>query len=106
MRKQPEAKLNCGGKKRMKIVLIKFILQGKINVKKRELYYEARHLSLTNPRVVTCSQELDSLLNNYQEILIFQDKCNTSYNLIFNLAFYFSSQTQKMFERPCPFVRS
>ncbi|WP_017380512.1 aspartyl-phosphate phosphatase Spo0E family protein [Paenisporosarcina sp. TG-14] len=62
----------------MKIVLIKLVLLGKINVKKRVMYSKAKQYGLTNPHVVNCSQELDILLNKYQEIQLFQDKC---YNL-------------------------
>lgn len=63
-----------GESKTMNIVLIKLVLLGKINVKKREMYSKAKQHGLTNPHVVTCSQELDTLLNKYQEIQLIQDK--------------------------------
>ncbi|QBP42744.1 aspartyl-phosphate phosphatase Spo0E family protein [Paenisporosarcina antarctica] len=62
----------------MIIVLTKLVLLGKINIKKREMYSKAKQHDLTNPHVVNCSQELDILLNKYQEIQRIQDKC---YNL-------------------------
>ncbi|WP_310793598.1 aspartyl-phosphate phosphatase Spo0E family protein [Salipaludibacillus neizhouensis] len=49
-------------------MIYKLILLGKINIKKREMYRKTNHFRLTDPRVVTCSQELDLLLNRYQEI--------------------------------------
>jgi len=39
-----------------------------INIKKREMYTKARHFGMTHPTVVACSQELDVLLNQYQDI--------------------------------------
>lgn len=52
----------------MRMVLIKKILLGKIKWKKREMYNKAKQLGFTNSQVVKCSQELDDLLNRYQEI--------------------------------------
>jgi len=52
----------------MRMVLIRNILLGKIKLKKREMYSKAKQLGFTNPLVVKCSQELDDLLNRYQEI--------------------------------------
>jgi len=49
-------------------MLINYILLGKINVKKRDMYSKAKQFGFTDSRVVTCSQELDTLLNRYQEI--------------------------------------
>ncbi|NEU32271.1 aspartyl-phosphate phosphatase Spo0E family protein [bacterium LRH843] len=46
----------------------KLILLGLISIKKREMYAKAKHYGLTDPRVVTCSQDLDILLNRYQEL--------------------------------------
>ena len=38
----------------------------RIELKKQEMYRKANVLGLTHPIVVTCSQELDELLNRYQ----------------------------------------
>ncbi|EPD51024.1 aspartyl-phosphate phosphatase Spo0E family protein [Paenisporosarcina sp. FSL H8-0542] len=42
-----------------------------INSKKREMYKKAKHLGMSHPNVVMCSQELDELLNHYQGIYQF-----------------------------------
>ncbi|MCZ8538333.1 aspartyl-phosphate phosphatase Spo0E family protein [Paenisporosarcina quisquiliarum] len=42
-----------------------------INCKKREMYKKAKHLGMSHPSVVVCSQELDELLNHYQGIYQF-----------------------------------
>ena len=44
------------------------ILLGEINVKKRDMYKKAKHFGLSHPSVITCSQELDVLLNCYQKL--------------------------------------
>jgi len=44
-----------------------------INIKKREMYRKAKNLGMTHPTVVACSQELDTLLNRYQEIHQYND---------------------------------
>jgi len=67
----------------MKIVLYKFILLVKIKVKKRVMYSKAKQYGLTNPIVVNCSQELDTLLNKYQEILVYQENYDTSYRSLY-----------------------
>ncbi|MFJ7826604.1 Spo0E family sporulation regulatory protein-aspartic acid phosphatase [Psychrobacillus sp. NPDC096623] len=38
-----------------------------IELKKKEMYKKANILGFTHPIVVTCSQELDELLNRYQQ---------------------------------------
>lgn len=38
-----------------------------IELKKKEMYRKASILGFTHPIVVTCSQELDKLLNRYQQ---------------------------------------
>ncbi|QBP41241.1 aspartyl-phosphate phosphatase Spo0E family protein [Paenisporosarcina antarctica] len=43
------------------------ILLGKITLKKKVMYHKAKHFGLTHSSVVACSQELDLLLNQYQE---------------------------------------
>lgn len=74
----------------MKVVLIRYILLGKIILKRREMYIKAKPLGLTHPRVITCSQELDTLLNKYQ-VLIFQDK----YDHLYRSSLYlFSSKSE------------
>lgn len=47
---------------------LKMFLLGQINIKRRVMYYKAKHFGFTHSSVVACSQELDSLLNRYQEI--------------------------------------
>ncbi|TQR19368.1 aspartyl-phosphate phosphatase Spo0E family protein [Psychrobacillus vulpis] len=39
-----------------------------IAIKKQEMYKKAKQLGYTHPCVVACSQELDQLLNKYQNI--------------------------------------
>lgn len=46
----------------------KFILLGKIKIKQKCMYLKAKQFGFTHPSVVSCSQELDSLLNRYQKI--------------------------------------
>lgn len=53
----------------MKRFLLKNILMGKIELKKRGMYRSAKRFGFTDSRVVTCSQELDILFNRYQEII-------------------------------------
>lgn len=45
------------------------ILLGKIKLKKREMYWSAKRFGFTDSRVVICSQDLDILLNRYQETM-------------------------------------
>ena len=52
----------------MKLMLINYILLGQINSKKKDMYSKAKRFGFTDSRVVTCSQELDTLLNKYQEM--------------------------------------
>ena len=51
-----------GGKKKMR----KFILLKQIKFKQKSMYSKAKHFGFTHPAVVSCSQELDTLLNRYQ----------------------------------------
>ncbi len=44
-----------------------------INSKKREMYKKAKCFGMVHPLVVTCSQELDVLLNQYQGIHQYDD---------------------------------
>jgi len=53
---------------KMKTVGKKNLNLKQINLKKHEMYRKAKHLGMTHPSVVSCSQELDALLNRYQEI--------------------------------------
>lgn len=46
----------------------KFILLKQIKVKRKRMYLNAKRFGFTHPTVVTCSQELDSLLNQYQKL--------------------------------------
>lgn len=52
----------------MKSWIIKSILLGKIVLKKRAMYRKAKLFGIKDSRVVTCSQNLDELLNKYQGI--------------------------------------
>ncbi len=45
----------------------KFLLR-QIILKKKVMYHRANHFGYTHSSVVACSQELDMLLNEYQEI--------------------------------------
>lgn len=44
----------------------KRILSVQIRLKKKDMYAKANLFGFTHPIVVTCSQELDDLLNKYQ----------------------------------------
>lgn len=48
------------------------ILLEQIQSKQKEMYMRAEHHGYTHPSVVRCSQELDSLLNKYQGLIIGQ----------------------------------
>jgi len=52
----------------MKRLFMKNLLKGRIELKKRDMYKSAKRYGFTDSRVVTCSQDLDALLNKYQEI--------------------------------------
>ncbi|WP_260858017.1 aspartyl-phosphate phosphatase Spo0E family protein [Bacillus sp. FJAT-22090] len=39
-----------------------------IAIKRKIMYRKAKSYGFTHPRVVTCSQELDELLNKYQKL--------------------------------------
>ncbi|SDY30452.1 stage 0 sporulation regulatory protein [Evansella caseinilytica] len=43
-------------------------LLGEIKLKQNEMYSKAKSYGYTDPRVVFCSQDLDTLLNKYQGI--------------------------------------
>ena len=44
----------------------KFLL-GQIILKKKVMYHRAKHFGYTHSSVISCSQELDMLLNQYDE---------------------------------------
>ena len=46
----------------------KTFLLAQIILKKKVMYHKAKRFGYTHPSVVACSQELDVLLNHYQEI--------------------------------------
>ena len=52
----------------MPVILKKITLLAKIKLQQRKMYIKANHLGFTDSRVVDCSQDLDSLLNEYQSI--------------------------------------
>lgn len=51
---------------KMKTVYKQIVLLKQINLKKKEMYKKAKQLGYTHALVVSCSQELDTLLNQYQ----------------------------------------
>ncbi|WP_144510182.1 aspartyl-phosphate phosphatase Spo0E family protein [Bacillus sp. FJAT-22090] len=51
----------------MKSLLDEKALLIRIGIKRKDMYRMAKKLGLTHPRVVSISQELDHLLNRYQE---------------------------------------
>jgi stage 0 sporulation regulatory protein len=56
----------------MEEVFVKSLLDEKalltqISIKRKDMYRKAKNFGLTHPIVVSCSQELDVLLNNYQK---------------------------------------
>lgn len=53
----------------MKFLSLKIVLKLKIELKRKHLYKRANDLGLTHPEVVSCSQELDKLLNKYFDIV-------------------------------------
>lgn len=62
-------KLNThyGGRNIVKSHLHQKALLLRIELKKQDMYRKAKILGFTHPIVVTCSQELDELLNRYQQ---------------------------------------
>lgn len=52
----------------MKIMILKYILLVKINMNKSDMYSKAKRFGLSDPRVIASSQNLDSLLNTYQNL--------------------------------------
>lgn len=53
----------------MKTWILQIILLRKIKLKRQDLYAKANSFGRKDPRVVTCSQDLDALLNKYQRLL-------------------------------------
>ncbi len=49
----------------MKEFLFKKVLKVAIEMKRKDMYKKAQDLGFTHPDTVTCSQELDALLNVY-----------------------------------------
>lgn len=45
--------------------LYKKVLKVVIEIKRKDMYRKAQELGFTHPKVVNCSQQLDSLLNKY-----------------------------------------
>lgn len=46
----------------------RMLLLKNIREKRNEMYIKAKHFGMTDPRVVVVSQDLDMLLNEYQNI--------------------------------------
>ena len=53
----------------MRFLKIEIILKLRIETKRKHLYKRANNLGLTHPEVVSCSKELDKLLNKYYDIV-------------------------------------
>ena len=51
----------------VKSVMYKSSLLTEIGIKRQDMYRKANDLGLSHPTVVACSQELDRLLNKYQQ---------------------------------------
>ncbi|MCP1145073.1 aspartyl-phosphate phosphatase Spo0E family protein [Lysinibacillus endophyticus] len=49
----------------MKSKFYKQVLRLLIEMKRKDMYKKAHHFGFTHPKTVTCSQELDALLNLY-----------------------------------------
>lgn len=52
----------------MNQTLDKELLENLIHLKRKEMYVVAFSLGYTHPSVVSCSQDLDNLINQYQDI--------------------------------------
>lgn len=50
------------------MVISKFLLLGRIKIKRKMMYMKAKSFGFTHPKVVAHSQDLDSLINRYQGI--------------------------------------
>ncbi|MDG5472530.1 aspartyl-phosphate phosphatase Spo0E family protein [Jeotgalibacillus sp. ET6] len=50
-----------------------YILLKQINQKRVDMYNKAAKLGYTNHHVVQCSQELDTLLNQYQDMFLYHE---------------------------------
>ena len=61
-----ELNIHYGGRNIVNSHLYQKALLLRIELKKLEMYRKAKSLGYTHPIVVTCSQELDELLNRYQ----------------------------------------
>ncbi|MCZ8537849.1 MULTISPECIES: aspartyl-phosphate phosphatase Spo0E family protein [Paenisporosarcina] len=58
---------------RTKTVYKQHLLLKQINRKKKDMYRKAKQYGYTHTLVVTCSQELDHLLNQYQGMFPYQE---------------------------------
>jgi stage 0 sporulation regulatory protein len=59
----------------------KLMLLGQIKLKQRIMYNRATKLGRTHSSVISCSQELDILLNRYQDIQ-FGNKMENQYSKV------------------------
>ena len=59
----------------------KLMLLGQIKLKQRIMYNKATKLGRTHSSVILCSQELDILLNRYQDIQ-FDNKMESQYSKV------------------------
>lgn len=59
----------------------KLMLLGQIKLKQRIMYNRATKLGRTHSSVISCSQELDILLNRYQDIQ-FGNKMESQYSKV------------------------
>ncbi|WP_041054071.1 aspartyl-phosphate phosphatase Spo0E family protein [Jeotgalibacillus campisalis] len=58
---------------RTRNVYQQYILLKQINQKRVDMYNKAAKFGFTNDHVVQCSQELDTLLNEYQDMFLFHE---------------------------------
>ncbi len=58
---------------RIKMVYKQHLLLKQINLKKKDMYKKAKQFGYTHAQVVTSSQELDALLNQYQGLFPYDD---------------------------------
>lgn len=63
-----EAKIKLLEENLMNQTSDKELLESLIQLKRKEMYVVAYSLGYTHPSVVSCSQDLDILINQYQDI--------------------------------------
>lgn len=51
-----------------RVLMKKNVLLNQIYEKQKDMYLQAKNYGFTHPTVIRCSQELDTLLNTYQNL--------------------------------------